>query len=152
MWYSWVVFFHIITASAFVFVMLMMQILVSNIMKRIPESPGKESGKSLIKDYLHPVVDAVILIVGITGVILVIATWPLAVKNFHLTLKIAFAVISLGAAYTGHFILRPLKKKWTKQGNRTALEKAARISPFIDRTALIAGVITALLGWSLNHL
>lgn len=151
-WYSWILFLHIIAASGFVFTMILMQLFVSRLMKKIPESEGKSEAKKLIQTRLHPIVDAVILTVGITGALLVWITWPMALNSGELIFKIAFALISLTAAYTGHFVLRPLKKKWTRENNHGALQMAARISPIIDRTALIAGAIAALAGWAFNHL
>jgi hypothetical protein len=151
-YYGWMVFFHVASASAFVMTMIIMQLVVANVMKRIPDGPGKKDGIHFIQNRWHPVVDTIIIIVGITGLGIVLLNFQMVVRLPFLILKITIGMISLTAAYCNHFYFRRKKNKLTISGEHPdQLFKIVKIMPILDKVALIGGALAAFMGWHLNH-
>ncbi len=151
-YYGWIVFAHAVSAAAFVMTMLIMQLVVANVMKRIPDSPGKKEGVSFIQKRWHPVVDAIIILVGLSAIGIALLNFNMIISSSIFMIKIIIGIIALGAAYCNHFYLRYKKRKLAASGrNPERLKKIGRLMPVLDKVALIAGVVTALIGWYINH-
>ncbi len=151
-YYGWIVFVHAVSVAAFVMTMIIMQLVVANVMKRIPDSPGKKDGISFIQKRWLPVVDTIIIIVGISALGLAIVNYEMIIGSAIFITKIIIGIIALGAAYCNHFYFRYAKRKLAASGkNPDRLKKISRIMPVFDKVALIGGVVTALIGWYINH-
>ena len=151
-YYGWIVFAHAVSAAAFVMTMIIMQLVVANVMNRIPDSPGKKDGISFIQKRWHPVVDAIIIIVGLTAIGIAILNFGMIISNPIFIVKIVIGIIALGAAYSNHFYLRYMKRELAASGrDPERLKKISRLMPVLDKVALIGGVVTALIGWYINH-
>lgn len=151
-YYGWIVFFHVVSASAFVMTMIIMQLIVANVMKRIPDSPGKKDGINFIQKRWHPIVDIIIIVVGLTGLGIAILNFGMIIGHPLFVLKVSLGVLALSSAYCNHFYLRFVKRKLIVSGEETEkLHKIKKIMPVLDKVALICGVITAFLGWYINH-
>ncbi len=150
--YGWILFTHIASASAFVMTMLIMQLVVANVMKKIPDSAGKKEGVRFIQTRWHPVVDGIIVAVGITAVLLAIDDWSMIRGSIILHAKVAIGFIALTSAYANHFCFRYWKRNLAASGkNPDLLKRLGKITAVLDKTALIGGIITALLGWYYGH-
>ena len=151
-YYGWIVFVHAITAPAFVMTMIIMQLVVSNIMKRIPDSPGKKDGTNFIQKRWHPVVDTIIIVLGISAIGIALLNFDMIISSSTFLVKVIIGTTALGAAYSNHFYFRYAKRKLAKSGrNPERLKKIGRITPVFDKVALIGGAVTALIGWYINH-
>ena len=151
-YYGWIVFVHAITAPAFVMTMIIMQLVVSNIMKRIPDSPGKKDGINFIQKRWHPVVDTIIIVLGISAIGIALLNFDMIISSSTFLVKVIIGTTALGAAYSNHFYFRYAKRKLVKSGrNPERLKKIGRITPVFDKVALIGGAVTALIGWYINH-
>ena len=150
--YGWIVLFHVASASAFVMTMIIMQLIVANVMKRIPDCPGKKDGIHFIQHRWHPVVDTIIVVVGITGLGLTILNFQMIVGIPLLILKIIIGVIALTSAYCNHFYFRRKKRKLTISGEHPEkLKEINTIMSILDKVALIGGALAAFMGWHINH-
>ena len=149
---GWLLLIHAASATAFVMIMIIMQLVVSNVMKRIPDSPGKKEAGQFLQKRFHPVVDLVIVIVGLSAGGLLYFFWPLVKVNIVLMIKITFGSTALTCAYLNHFVFRNMKRKLVASGqNPELLAKLKKITPVIEKVALVTGVITAFLGWYVTH-
>ena len=150
--YPYIVAVHVITASAFVMTMIIMQLVVTNMMKRIPSSDGKQQASTFVQTRWIPIVDIVIIIVGVTAILIAIHNWDMIINSTILIIKIIFAILALSAAYSNHFIFRYLKKSLTNtKKNPNLLKMISSTMPIFNKVALICGGIAALLGWAFNH-
>ncbi len=151
--YQLVVFFHVIFVSAFVMTVLIMQLVVTNAMKRIPDSPSKKEASLFIQKKWVPVVDFIIIMVGITGVILFILGYQKVMSSPILQIKIILAVIVLTGAYLNHFILRTIKRKLASTGDQPErLKSISKVMMITEKMVLILAPIIAILGWYFNHI
>lgn len=132
--------------------LIIMQLVVANMMKRIPNSEGKQNASLFLQFNWIPIVDIIIIIVGITAGFIAYINWNVIIHTPILIVKITFALIALSAAYSSHFIFRYLKKSLLKSNsNPNLLKKVNYIVPILNKVALICGVIAAVLGWVRNH-
>tara|TARA_B100000315_G_scaffold43957_2_gene38928 strand:- start:1199 stop:1663 length:465 start_codon:yes stop_codon:yes gene_type:complete len=151
-YYGWIVFAHAITAAAFVMTMIIMQLVVANVMKRIPDSSGKKEGVSFIQKRWLPIVDAIIIVLGLTAIGIASLNFDMIISSSIFLTKIIIGIVALGAAYCNHFYLRYVKRELAASGrDPDRLKKIGRIMPVLDKVALIGGVITAVIGWYINH-
>ena len=151
-YYRWIVFIHIIAASAFVMTVIIMQLVVANVMKRIPDSSGKQDGARFIQKKWLPVVDIIIILVGIAGLGLVALNYNMILSRPLFLVKIVIGAITLSAAYINHFYLRSLKKRLASSGKESErLKRVGRIVLILNKVILIGAPVTALLGWYANH-
>lgn len=146
-YYNIFVFIHVISASAFVMNMIIMQLVFSNAMKRFPDSEDKKKATAFIHKKWHPIVDIIIILVGLSAALMAISAWERIASNHILLTKLATGSIALLSAYISHFILKPIRDK--RSGNER--KKIARIMQILSKAALIFGTLTALLGWFFNH-
>ena len=152
-YYPYFVTIHVITASAFVMTMIIMQLVVTNMMKRISNGDEKQAASTFVQTRWIPIVDVIIVIVGVTAVFIAIINWDMIIHRTLLIIKIIFAILALLAAYSNHFIFRYLKKSLSSTNNNQGLLKKINfIMPILNKVALICGVIAALIGWIFNHL
>lgn len=152
-YYSFIVVIHIIAASAFVMTLIIMQLVVSNVMKRIPDSQGKQEGVNFIQKRWIPIVEIIIVIVGISALGIAIINYEMILNNKLFIIKIIFGIIALSSAYINHFYLKYAKKRLLLSGeNKPKLIKITKIMPILNKVALIGASITALFGWYLNHI
>ncbi len=151
-YYGWIVFAHAVSAAAFVMTMIIMQLVVANVMKRIPDSPGKKDGISFIQKRWHPVVDIIIIVLGLTAIGIALLNFDMIISSTIFLTKIIIGLVALGAAYCNHFYFRYVKRELAASGrNPDRLKKIGRLMPVLDKVALIGGVVTALIGWYINH-
>lgn len=151
-YYGWIVFAHAASAAAFVMTMIIMQLVVANVMKRIPDSPGKKDAVSFIQKRWHPIVDAIIVILGLTAMGIAVLNSGMVISSSIFLTKIIIGIVALGAAYCNHFYFRYAKRKLAASGkNPDRLKMISRIMPVLDKVALIGGAITALIGLYINH-
>ena len=132
--------------------MVIMQLVVSNIMKRIPDSPGKKDGVNFIQKRWHPVVDTIIIVLGLSAIGIALLNYSMIISSPIFLVKVTIGTIALGAAYSNHFYFRYAKRKLARSGkNPERLKKMGKITPVFDKVALIGGAVTALIGWYINH-
>ncbi|MDH4129027.1 MAG: hypothetical protein OEV44_09755 [Spirochaetota bacterium] len=152
-YYKYFVLVHIITASAFVMTMIIMQLVVTNMMKRIPSSDGKQAASTFVQTRWIPIVDIIIVLVGVTAVFIAIINWEMIIHSTMLIVKIIFGVLALSAAYSNHFIFRYLKKYLSRTNNNPGLlNKINYLMPILNKVALICGAIAVILGFIRNHI
>ncbi|MBI5184620.1 MAG: hypothetical protein HZA01_02700 [Nitrospinae bacterium] len=143
---------HIASASAFAMAMIIMQLVVANVMKRIPDSPGKKDASLFIQKKWHPVVDGIIIAVGASAAVLAASSWGVIQSSPILSAKAAFGSAALCSAYANHFVFRYWKRGLSASGkNPGLLKKLGKTTAVLDKTALVCGVITVCLGWHWGH-
>jgi len=151
-YYGWIVFVHAVSAAAFVMTMIIMQLVVANVMKRIPDSSGKKEGVKFIQKSWHPIVDAIVILVGLSAIGIALLNFDMIISNSVFLTKIIIGIVALGAAFCNHFYLRYVKRELAASGrNPERLKKIGRIMSVLDKVALIGGVVAALIGWYINH-
>ena len=149
---GWILFFHVFSASAFAMTMIIMQLVVANVMRRIPDGPGKTEGILFIQRCWHPVVDIIIVIVGATALLLLLFNGSMIFSSFFLQAKVAIGAISLSAAYANHFYFRYAKRALVAtQADPERLQKLNRTTAILDKVALMGGIVAALSGWYWGH-
>ena len=150
--YKIVVGLHVITAFAFVYTTVYMQLLMARVMKRFPEGPEKQEAVALIQQKVHPIVDSVILVLGGTALYLVSQNGHRILHDPVFTVKVLFGLLSLGSAISIHFYFRYVKRSLIAGGagpeRLLPLNKKIRI---LEMIAMKAGIIALLLGVYANH-
>ena len=150
--YGWILFFHVFSASVFAMTMVIMQLVVANVMKRIPDGPGKKDGVFFIQKRWHPVVDGIIVVVGGTALLLFLFNWRMIFSSPLLETKVVAGAFSLCAAYANHFYFRYVKRSLAAtQADPKRLQKLNRTTAVLDKVALTGGIIAVLLGWYWGH-
>ena len=149
---GWIYFLHVTVAAAFVMTMIIMQLVVSRVMRYIPASPGKKEAVDFLQKRWLPIVDLIIILVGVSGLGLAYFFWVHVQSNSLLQIKIGTATIALAAAYLNHFYFRYKKRRLAASGhNPELLAKVGRLMGVLDKVALIGGALTALLGFYIVH-
>ncbi|MBI5179332.1 MAG: hypothetical protein HZA04_08775 [Nitrospinae bacterium] len=148
---SIVIFFHVIAATMFAMTLIIMQLVVSPALAKIPGGPEKEAASAVIQNRWHPIVDTVIIILDITGLILLLTRWHLIGTNIILHVKVTFGIIALLCANLLHFYYRGYKRKLKAQGNVERLAAINRLTEILEKTALITGVLAFISGITFNH-
>lgn len=143
---------HVLTAFAFVFTTVYMQLLMAKVMKRIPDGPGKQDAAAFIQNRFHPIVDSILLVLGFTALYLGIQNWDRIIEETLLQIKILFGLGSLASAYSVHFYLRFKKRRLAKSGeNPDRLSRLTRRISILEKVAMKAGIVTLLFGIYINH-
>ena len=149
---GWIYFLHVTVAAAFVMTMIIMQLVVARVMRYIPASPGKMEAVDFLQKRWLPIVDLIIILVGVSGLGLAYFFWVQVQSNSLLQIKIGTATIALAAAYLNHFYFRYKKRRLSASGhNPELLAKVGRLMGVLDKVALIGGALTALLGFYIVH-
>lgn len=150
--YKIIVGLHVITAFAFVYTTVYMQLLMSRVMKRFPDGPGKQEAAALIQKKVHPIVDSVIIVLAGTALYLASRNGNRILHDPVFTVKVLFGVLSLGSAFSVHFFFRYAKRALVASGagpeRLLPLNKRIRI---LEMIAMKAGVVALLLGVYANH-
>ena len=149
---GWIYFLHVIVAAAFVMTTIIMQLVVARVMRSIPASPGKTEAVDFLQKRWLPIVDLIIILVGVSGLGLAYFYRVEVQSNSLLQMKIGTGTIALAAAYLNHFYFRYKKRRLAASGhNQELLAKVSRLMRVLDKVALIGGALTALLGFYIVH-
>ena len=146
-----VVFAHIIAANMFVMTLVIMQLVVNPAMAKIPAGPGKEAAVAFIQGRWHPVVDAAIITLDITGLFLLVTRLWIIGASPILHIKTSFGAVALICANLLHFYFRSHKRKLKAEGRMDRLARITRITSYMEKTALVTGVLAFLFGATFNH-
>ena len=151
-YYPWLVFFHVIMAAAFMMNLIFMQLVFEGAMRHFSAGTEKKAAAAFMQRYWHPIVDIIIVIVGITGLILGVINFEQIITTPRMFIKVGLGGIALGCAYANHFVFRGWKRRLAARPERSALlDKLQKISKILARIALITGVVAALFGWYINY-
>ena len=150
-YYRLIVFFHIIAADVFAFTLVIMQYAVSPAMAKMPAGPEKDKAVKFLHSRWHPVVDAAIITLSITGFLILLLRWRIIGAVFTLHWKTSFGFVALLCAGLLHFYFRGYKARLKAEGKTEQLQKINRITGYMEKTALITGVLAYLAGISFNH-
>lgn len=149
--YVIMVFIHVICASILVMTLVIMQLVVSPALAHIPAGEEKQRAAAVIQTRWTPVADTVIVVISITALYFLVGEWRMVVGSYVLLVKATFGIITLVCANLAHFYYRGLKRRLKAEGNADRLAGVSRFSAKLERTALIFGVFTFLLGVYFNH-
>lgn len=149
--YRLIVFFHIIAADIFAFTLVVMQYAVSPAMAKMPAGPEKDKAVKFLHSRWHPVVDAAIIVLSITGLLILLLRWRIIGAVFTLHWKTSFGFVALLCAGLLHFYFRGCKARLKADGQTEQLQKINRLTGYMEKTALITGILAYLAGISFNH-
>ncbi len=149
--YRLIVFFHIAAADIFAFTLVVMQYAVSPAMAKIPQSQEKDAAVKFLHSRWHPVVDMAIIVLSLTGFLILLLRWRIIGTVFTLHWKTSFGFATLLCAGLLHFYFRGYKARLKASGQTERLKKINRITGYMEKTALITGVLAYLAGISFNH-
>lgn len=149
--YRLIVFIHIIAADIFAFTLVVMQYAVSPAMAKMPAGPEKETAVKFLHSRWHPVVDGAIITLSLTGLLILLLRWRIIGATFTLHWKTSFGFVALLCAGLLHFYFRGYKARLKAEGQTERLKKINRITGYMEKTALITGVLAYLAGVSFNH-
>ncbi len=149
--YGLIVFFHIASADIFAFTLVVMQYAVSPAMAKMPAGPEKDAAVKFLHSRWHPVVDAAIITLSVTGFLILLLRWRVIGATFTLHWKTSFGFVALLCAGLLHFYFRGYKARLKGAGQTERLQKINRITGYMEKTALITGVLAYLAGVSFNH-
>lgn len=149
---GWVYFIHVLSATAFVTTMIIMQLVVARVMRYIPASPGKNEAANFLQKRWLPVVDLIIIAVGASGLGLAYFFWALVLNSWLLQVKILAALATLTAACLNHFYFRYKKRRLAASGgSQERIASLGRLTSVLDKIALVVGGVTVLLGVYIVH-
>jgi uncharacterized membrane protein len=144
---------HVLTAFAFVYTTVYMQVLMARVMKRIPDGPDKQEAAGFIQTRFHPIVDGIILVLGFTIVYLAIQNWDRILQDHLLQVKLLFGLASLGSAFSVHFYIRYQKRSLARSGkDPDRLSRLTRRTRILEKVAMKTGILALFLGIYMNHI
>jgi hypothetical protein len=149
--YGLVVFIHVICASALTLTLIIMQLVIGPALEQLPDGEQKQAVTSVIQGRWHPVVDVVILLLTLTALYLLVAQWRLIGTTPILHIKVTFGIITLVCVNGLHFYFRGFKRKLKAEGKIERLKDITRLTRLMEKTALIFGPLTFLVGVLFNH-
>jgi len=149
--YGLIVFIHIICASILTLTLIIMQLVIAPALEQLPAGEQKQAVVSVIQGRWHPVVDVVILLLTLTGLYLLVVQWRLIGTTPILHIKVTFGIITLVCVNALHFYFRGFKRKLKAEGKFERLKEITRLTRLLEKTALIFGPLTFLLGVFFNH-
>lgn len=149
--YRLIVFFHIAAADIFAFTLVVMQYAVSPAMAKMPAGKEKDTAVKFLHSRWHPVVDAAIIVLSLTGFLILLLRWRIIGATFTLHWKTSFGFVALLCAGLLHFYFRGYKARLKAEGQTERLAKINKITGYMEKTALITGVLAYLAGVSFNH-
>jgi len=146
-----VIFLHVTAATIFVMTLVLMQLVVNPAMAKITAGPEKAAAADTIQGRWHPVVDAAIITLDITGLYLAVTRlWFIGFTPI-LHVKTSFGVIALICANLLHFYFKGYKRRLKAEGKTERLAAVNRLTSKMEITALVTGILAFLAGISFNH-
>lgn len=145
--YSTIVFLHILAGVFFASNLIVMQIVVTGIMKGLPPGEIKKKADSFLEKNWRPVMSAIILLIWFTAAILLHFNWQMILISAVYQFKTATGLLTLVVVSINHFFLRHWKRKLNKsepdQPRTIAIKK---ISYYLEKIALVGASATVILG------
>ena len=142
---------HVISASLLVLTMVIMQLVVGPALAKV-SAEERVKAQEVIQRRWHPIVDGVIILLTITAFALAYWRFLQIGQDTLLHYKISFGIITLLCANTVHFYIRGKKRELKKSGDDERLAAFTKFGTILEKTALICGGITYILGMIFNHL
>ena len=149
--YGLAVFIHVIGGVILVMTLVIMQLVVTPAMSKLPAGPEKQSAALVIQTRWHPVVDVVIITQTVTAIYFIVSQWQWIVVSHILHIKMAFGIVTLLLANLLHFYFRGKKRRLKAEGKTESLQKTVTLTGRMEKVVLIAGAVTFLLALFLNH-
>ncbi|MFW2331539.1 MAG: hypothetical protein ACN4E2_04510 [Nitrospinota bacterium] len=146
-----VILVHIFFGTAFLFTMIVTQLVIKDIMGLFPESEKKESAKKIMGRRIRGSMDATIIIMTITALYFLHSRLDLLFASNILFVKALVGGSALLIALFLHFVLRPIKVRAIASGNKNRMMVLNKLAPRLERTAMFFAFITVLLAIYFNH-
>ena len=149
--YGLALFIHIIGGVILVMTLVIMQLIVSPALSKLPPGPEKQSAAMVIQVRWHPVVDVVIITQTVTAIYLIVYQLDWLTESLLLQVKVTFGIVTLLFANLLHFYFRGKKRRLKAEGKTEKFQKAVTLTGRMEKVVLAAGAATFLLALFLNH-
>lgn len=147
-----IIFIHLVSATILVMTLVLMQLVIGPAISKIPDANHRRLAQDVIKGRWHPVVDAVIIILSVTGLFMLVTRWRLIGADQLLHVKVTLGIITLACANLLHFYYRGLKRRLASGNETERLASINRLTIRLEKVTLVTGIITFLLAITFNHL
>ncbi len=151
---SIVVFVHILAGSFFAVNLIVMQIVVTGIMRRLPGGPVKKEIDDFLEVHWRPVLGVVVPLIWLTAGYLFFTRMSLFFGHPLYLAKSITGLYALSAVSFNHFYYRHKKRRlrFSKDPeDQKRFEKMKGFSHLLERSILFAAVTTAVLAVYAHH-
>jgi len=142
---------HIVCGAALFMTTIIMQLVMTNVMKRVPMSDGKMAAQNFIKTRWKPVVNGVIIVMTLSAFYLLSTRWYMISVTPLLHAKIFFGGLTLLLANLLHFYWPGKKRRLEKRGETAAVIRLSARTAIYEKVVLVGAATTFLLGVIFNH-
>lgn len=150
--YSLVVLVHIVSGSFAVMNHLIMQVVVSGIMQRLPAGTVKKDVDDFLEKHWRPIMGYVILLLGASAIAMFYANFQMILTVPAYSIKAILGAIAIGAAAFNHFYYRHKKKEWVgREEFKVRFERSKVVSFWLEKTVLYCAIGAASIAWYMRH-
>ena len=154
MWYSWVVFFHVLAGAFFAANLIVMQVAVTGVLQSIPPGPGKKKADDFLEKNWRPVPGYVVPVIWITAGILFYYRMDLFFSHPLYMAKGVTGLYTLTAVSLNHFYFRHVNRRLRFSENpedRAKFESMKKWSHILERSILFGAATTVVLAVLAHH-
>ncbi len=150
--YSTVVILHILAGIFFTINLIVMQRVVTGIMKGLPSGPIKKGADDFLERKWRPIMSYILILLIATAFYIFTIQYNMIFSKTIYTVKAALGITTLAAVSFNHFYLRHKKRKLNKtEHDSPVAQKIRKISFYIEKSVLSGAVGTVILAVIAHH-